>query len=114
MSPDFRDGTLVGVFSRFNFPHFPAQAAPWFLYAGVENLEGHNTFTFNLAREDTQEVAFSAGGEIQIQDPSSGVEIALMVPPIVFRTHGIYILQFLVNGHELISRKLYVNQIGTR
>lgn len=105
---------LVGIFSRFNFPQFPAQAPPWFLYAGIENLDGHNTFTFNLAREDTQEVAFSAGGEIQIQDPTGGIEIVLMVPPIIFRMHGAYILQFLVNGHELISRKLQVNQTGTR
>ena len=105
---------LVGVFSKFNLPQFPAQVPPWFLFAGVENLVGHNTFTFNLAREDTQEVAFSAGGEIQIQDPTSGVEIVLMVPPIVFRSHGTYVLQFLVNGQVLISRNLPVNLVGTR
>ena len=114
VSEDNGKKVLVGVFSKFNFQQMPAQAPPWFLYAGVENLVGHNTFTFNLAREDTQEVAFSAGGEMQIQDPSSGVEIVLMVPPILFRAPGPYILQFLVNGHELISRKLPVNLVGTR
>jgi hypothetical protein len=102
---------LVGVFSRFNIQQFPAQIAPWFLYAGVENLEGHNTFVFNLAREDTQEVAFSAGGEIQIQDPTSGVEVVFMVPPIILRAPGTYVLQFLVNGKALISRNVPVNLV---
>jgi len=105
---------VVGVFSKFNIQQFPAQIAPWFLFAGVENLEGHNTFTFNLARTDTQEVVFSAGGEIQIADPTSGVEIVLMVPPIVFRSPGVHVLQFLVNGQVLISRNLPVVLIGTR
>lgn len=73
VSEDNGKKILVGVFSRFNLQQFPAQVAPWYLYAGVENLVGRNTFTFNLAREDTQEVAFSVGGEIQIQDPASGV-----------------------------------------
>jgi len=114
VSEDNGKKVLVGVFSKFNFPQFPAQVPPWFLYAGVENLEGHNTFTFNLAREDTQEVAFSAGGEMQIQDPTSGVEIVLMVPPIIFRSHGIYVLQFLVNGQVLISRNLPVGLISSR
>ncbi len=104
---------LVGVFSKFNLPQFPAQIPPWYLFAAVENLQGHNTFTFNLAREDTQEVAFSAGGEMQIQDPTSGVEIVLMVPPIIVRA-GIYVLQFLVNGQVLISRNVPVNLIGSR
>jgi hypothetical protein len=105
---------IVGVFSKFNIPQFPAQVAPWFLFAAVENLEDHNTFTFNLARADTQEVVFSAGGEIQVQDPTSGVEIVLPVPPIVFRSQGLHVLQFLVNGHVLISRNLPVNLVGTR
>ena len=105
---------VVGIFGKFNIPQFPATVAPWFLYAGVENLEGHNTFTFNLARADTQEVVFSAGGEVQIADPSSGVEIVLMVPPISFRTQGMHVLQFLVNGQVLISRNLPVVLVGTR
>lgn len=105
---------IVGVFSRFNLPQFPAQVPPWFLFAGVENLVGHNNFTFNLAREDTQEVAFSASGEVEIADPNSGVEIVLMVPPIIFRAFGTYVLQFIVNGQVLISRNLPVVLVGTR
>ncbi len=114
VSEDNGKKVLVGVFSRFNLPQFPAQVAPWFLYAGVENLEGHNTFTFNLAREDTQEVAFSASGEVEVKDPASGVEIVLMVPPIIFRSQGKYVLQFIVNGQVLISRNLPVILVGTR
>src|SRR5271157_1010841 len=83
---------LVGVFSKFNFPQFPAQMPPWYVFASVDNLEGHNTFTVNLAREDTQEVAFSVGGEMQIEDPNSPVEIVLMIPPIIFRAQGTYVL----------------------
>jgi hypothetical protein len=105
---------IVGVFSKFHIPQFPATVPPWFLFAGVENLEGRNSFTFNLARADTQEVVFSAGGEVEIVDTTSGVEIVLMVPPISFRNQGMHVLQFLVNGHLLISRNLPVVLIGTR
>jgi len=105
---------LVGVFSRFNLPQFPAQVPPWFLYAAVDNLEGHNNFTFNLAKDDTQEVVFSANGDVDVVDPSSGVEIALMVPPIIFRTHGTYVLQFVVNGRTEVSRIVPVVLVGTR
>jgi hypothetical protein len=105
---------IVGVFSKFNLPQFPMVVPPWFLFASVENLEGHNTFTVNFARADTQEVAFSASGEMQIQDPASPVEIVMVVPPIQFRSPGTYVLQFLVNGSVLISRNIPVIQISAR
>jgi hypothetical protein len=105
---------IVGVFSRFNLPQFPAQVPPWFLFAAIDNLDGHNNFTFNLAKEDTQEVVFSANGDVDIADPTSGVEIVLMVPPIIFRAEGTYVLQFIVNGKTQISRNVPVLRVGTR
>jgi len=104
---------LIGIFNRFSFPSFPAQAPAWFIYASVDNLEGHNTFTFRLTLSETGEVAFSVGGEIQINDASSGVELALPVPPIVFRRAGKYILEFLTNGSVLTSRIIQVAPMGT-
>lgn len=104
---------LIGIFNRFNFPTFPAQAPPWFIFASVDNLEGHNTFTFRLGSRETGEVVFSVGGEINIIDPLAGVELGIPVPPIVFRRAGTYILEFLVNGNILTSRILQVATMGT-
>jgi hypothetical protein len=94
----------IGIFNRLNFPSMPAIAPPWFIYASFDNLEEQNEFTVNIARKESQEVVFSAQGQVNVPDPSRGVEIAIPVPPVRFNRAGKYVMSFILNGDEVASR----------
>ena len=103
---------ILGIFNKFNFPNLPAVAPPWFVYASFENLVGQNEFTVNIAQKESQEVVFSAGGQVDIQDPTQGIEIAIPVPPVRFGRSGKYLLVFLLNGKDVASRVFEVAVTG--
>lgn len=102
---------LIGIFNRFNFPRFPAQAPPWFAFVSLENVAGHNEFTINLGHEETQQVVFSGGGSFDVTGTASGAEIPLPVPGIVFPRPGRYVLSFVLNSREIATRVIQVNPI---
>lgn len=103
---------ILGIFNKFNFPSMPAVAPPWFVYASFENVVGHNEFTINIARKDSQEVVFSAGGQIEVQDPTQGIELAIPIPPVRFQRSGKYLLVLLLNGKDIGTRVFEVTVAG--
>ena len=103
---------ILGIFHKLNFPSLPAIAPPWFVYASFENVIGQNDFTVNIARKESQELVFSAGGQIDMQDPTQGVEIAIPIPPIKFMRSGKYLLVLQLNGKDIASRVFDVAIVG--
>jgi len=102
---------ILGVFGAFNFPRFPAIAAPWVIYAGVANLKGRHEFSFNLVRDEAQQVILPIAGEIEIPDDDKDVEIVIPVINCTFTKPGLHTLTFNIDGKQISSRMLKVNKI---
>ena len=104
---------LIGVFTSFTFPAFPAQTAPWFVYSVLDNLDkGEYQFTVNVFREPSKQVVFSAGGEFEIEDRSKGMDLILPIPPILLPGDGNYIVEILLDGKVVANRifRVYLTQ----
>ena len=102
---------LIGVFSNFNFPKFPAGVPQWFIYIGLTNLHGKHTFSLNLVHDDDQLVVLPVGGELEIPDDSPGTEIVLPVQGLAFPKEGDYVLTFNVDGQQISNRILPVRLV---
>ena len=113
LTQDNHKKILIGLFNQFSFSKFPAQAPPWFIFAAMENLDGHNTFTCNLTAQETHMVIFSIGGEIEVNAPLGAVELAVPVPPIIFQIPGAHLLELVINGNGVASRTVQVAAVGT-
>ena len=101
---------LIGVFTCFNFPGFPIQAPPWFVFVAMDNVpEGKHSFTVNINRDDSKQVVFSASGEFGVEGPDTVGELSLPIPSVAFPGDGSYLVTFLVDGRETAQRFLKVN-----
>ena len=100
---------LIGIFDTIHFPEFPAQSPPWFIFAQVANLSGHHEISFNLVREQSQEVVFSIAGEVDVQ-AGKGIDFAMQVGGFVFNKSGDYVLTVHIDGSPAGSRGLKVGK----
>lgn len=101
---------LIGVFTCFNFPGFPIQAPPWFVFVAMDNIpEGKHGFTINIVRNENKQVVFSASGEFSTRGPSDGAELSFPIPPIQFPGDGKYLVSFVMGSREISQRFLQVN-----
>lgn len=98
---------IIGTFTYFHSEKVPVVFPPWFIYAAVSNLsaEEKHSFVVNIAHEETQAVIFSAGGELQVDGPKTVAELPIPVTT-GFPKFGTYIVSFVVDGSELVTRKL--------
>jgi hypothetical protein len=102
---------LIGVFSNFNFPKFPAIAPQWFIFAALTNLKGKHEFSINIVRDDAQHVVLPIAGEIDVQDDGKDIEIILPINNLTFQKPGKHTLTFNIDGMPLASRILDINQV---
>jgi hypothetical protein len=56
----------------------------------------------------SQQVVFSAGGTVTVDDPRRVVELVIPVPNVVFPSAGTYVVSFHVGGEQIGSRILDV------
>jgi hypothetical protein len=99
---------IIGTFTQFTVRQVPAGLPPWFVYAAVTNLAGEHPFSLNLVVDRTQQVIFSAGGTLRVDDPRRVVELVIPVPGVVFPETGTYVVMFHVAGDQIGSRILDV------
>lgn len=102
---------IIGVFSNFNFPNFPAGVPEWFIYVAFSNITGKHTFSLNLAHDDDQLVILPIGGEFEIPEGSPGTEVVFPVRGLVFPKSGNYTLTFNIDGNQIGARILSVQEI---
>lgn len=101
---------IIGTFTQFTVRQVPAGLPPWYVYAAVTNLAGEHPFSLNLVVDRTQQVIFSAGGTLRVDEPRRVVELVIPVPNVVFPETGTYIVAFHVGGEQIGSRILDVVQ----
>src|SRR5512147_2064478 len=99
---------IIGTFTQFTVRQVPAGLPPWFVYAAVTNLSGEHPFSLNLVVDRTQQVIFSAGGTLRVDEPRRVVELVIPVPGVVFPETGTYDVSFHVDGQHIGSRILDV------
>jgi hypothetical protein len=104
--------TIVGTFTTFNAENFPAMFPPWFIYAAATNIqpeEEHN-YTLNVANRDTQAVVLSANQKFGTSERGVVAEFIIPAANVVFPTEGTYLVEFRIDGRELITRTLEVRK----
>jgi hypothetical protein len=97
---------IIGTFTQFTVRQAPVGLPPWFIYAAVTNLVGEHPFSINLVVDRTQQVIFSAGGNLRVDDARRVVELVIPVPNVVFPETGTYIVSFHIGGEQIGSRIL--------
>ena len=99
---------IIGTFTQFTVRQVPAGLPPWFVFAAVTNLAGEHPFSLNLVVDRTQQVIFSAGGTLRVDEPRRVVELVIPVPGVVFPEAGTYNVSFHVDGQQIGNRILDV------
>lgn len=105
---------IIGTFTQFNAPKFPAVFPPWFVYAAVTNLAEAHTFSLNVVNDETQQVIFSAAGKFQVDAPRKVVELVVPMVNVVFPVPGTYLLLFNVDGQQIGTRLLETAKVEPR
>jgi hypothetical protein len=113
VTEDNQKKCIIGTFTQFTVRQVPAGLPPWFIYAAVTNLLGEHPFSVNLVVDRTQQVIFSAGGTLRVDEARRVVELVIPVPNVVFPETGTYLLLFHVAGQQIGSRILDVVQAET-
>jgi hypothetical protein len=108
ITEDNQKKAIIGTFTQFSVRQVPAGLPPWFIYAAVTNVAGELPFSLNLVFDKSQQVVFSAGGTITVDDPRRVVELVIPVPNVVFPEAGTYVVSFHVSGDQIGSRILDV------
>jgi hypothetical protein len=108
ITEDNQKKAIIGTFTQFTVRQVPAGLPPWFIYAAVTNLAGEHPFSLNLVFDRSQQVIFSAGGTLKVDDPRRVVELVIPVPNVVFPEAGTYVVSFHVGGEQIGSRILDV------
>jgi hypothetical protein len=111
VSEDNQKKVIVGTFTQFRVPKVPAGLPPWFIYAAVTNIAGEHSFSLNLVLDRSQQVIFSAGGNISVDDPRRVVELVIPAPNVVFPEAGTYLVLFNIDGAQIGSRILDVGRV---
>ena len=114
ITEDNQKKCIIGTFTQFTVRQVPVTLAPWFVYAAVTNLAGDRSFSLNLVVDRTQQVIFSAGGTLHVDETRRVVELVIPVPNVVFPEAGTYIVTFHVEGEQIGSRILDVVQSEAR
>jgi hypothetical protein len=99
---------IIGTFSKFYTPRFPARFPPWHIYAAVTNLIGEHDFSINLVYDKAQQVIVPINGKIKADEASAVVELTFRIDGAMFPEEGKYILTFNVDGAQVGSRVLEV------
>ena len=102
---------IIGTFTQFTVRQVPAALAPWFIYAAVTNIAGEHTFSLNLLFDRSQQVIFSAGGKVSVDDPRRVVELVIQVPNVVFPDEGTYNISYHIDGDLIATRILDVIKV---
>jgi hypothetical protein len=97
---------IIGTFTQFKAPRYPAVFPPWFVYAAVTNLVDAHSFSLNLVNDETQQVVFSAAGQFMVDESRKVVELVIPMLNVVFPAAGTYNLLFNVDGDQIGSRLL--------
>ena len=108
ITEDNQKKAIIGTFTQFTVRQVPAGLPPWFIYAAVTNVSGSQPFSLNLVFDKSQQVIFSAGGNLTVDDPRRVVELVIPVPNVVFPEAGTYVVSFHVGGEQIGSRILDV------
>jgi hypothetical protein len=108
ITEDNQKKAIIGTFTQFSVRQVPAGLPPWFIYAAVTNIAGEHPFSVNLVVDRTQQVIFSAGGTLRVDEPRRVVELVIPVPNVVFPEAGTHIVSFHVGGEQIASRILDV------
>jgi len=103
--------SIIGTFTTIYSEKFPFQYARFGIYAAVTNLEGEHEFALNLVNDETQQVVIALSGKIASKSRLEVIEIVAIFEMVLFPKPGKYNLTYVIDGYQVGSRVLPVQQI---
>ena len=98
ITEDNQKKAIIGTFTQFTVRQVRRRLPPWFIYAAVTNLAGEHPFSLNLVLDKSQQVIFSAGGTLSVDDPRRVVELVIPVPNVFSRRRAHMSFHFMSAG----------------
>ena len=111
--------SIIGAFSRYNFPSFPFLVPPFVVTVLITNLKGpleRFPITIRVENRRTGHVLASASGEIGASNEltkSEIIEVPIQLPPINYPEPGVYKIIALAENSPLAERDLTVGSLAT-
>lgn len=103
--------SLIGIFDRFGVASFPATLPPWGVYASIANLSnGKHKFAINLVHDQTSGAVLGMGGDIDVKESGSSIEVSLPVQGATFPEPGTYTMSLHIDGEHVATRIITVQQ----
>ena len=102
---------IIGTFTRFNAPSFPAVFQPWAIYVAFTNIHGPHKFSFELIKTDDNTVIFPVQGDFNVASKEETVELGINIAGVTFPAEGKYYLVFKINGETVGARFLQVSKV---
>jgi hypothetical protein len=111
--------SIIGAFSRYNFPSFPFLVPPFVATVLMTNLKGpleRFPITIRVENRRTGHVLASASGEIGGSNEltkTEVIEVPIQLPPINFTEPGVYKIIVLAENSPLGDRDLSVGSLSS-
>lgn len=111
--------SIIGSFSRYNFPSFPFLVPPFVVTVFLTNLKGplqRFPITIRVEHQRTGHVLASATGEIGAPDQlmkTEVIDVPIQLPPINYTEPGVYKVVALAENSQLGVRDLTVGSLST-
>jgi hypothetical protein len=101
---------IVGTFTRFHSDKFPVSFPPWTIFAAVTNLIGEHSFSINLVYDREKQVVVPLSGKLRSPYENAVLEVIFPIRSAIFPGEGTYTLTFNIDGNQIGSRLLEVEQ----
>ena len=102
--------SVVGIFDQFFSQQFPISFPPWWIFAGVTNLEGDHTFALNLFSELDEGIVAISGG-FKSEQLTGSIDIFPRIGQAIFPRPGDYRLTFHIDGVAIGQKILRVRPL---
>ncbi len=103
--------SLVGLCDRIGSTQFPCVHSELGVFVTLTSGRGEYPCEIVCRHSDNKTLAFSAKGQIALQDPSQVVDIVFRLRGLRFPKPGTYWVHFLADGVPIMMRPLRVQQM---
>lgn len=102
--------TLVGLFDRVQTSRLPCVHPTMTIFVSLTGGRGEYPCEVVCRHTDSETVAFSAKGKVNLRDPRQVVDLVFRLKGVRFPKSDMYWLHFLVDGVPIMMRPLVIQK----
>lgn len=103
--------SVIGIFSRWAFPHFPHSTPPFRVF--LQLTDGIGSYVISMEVLDLQDFQIVAHGriaEIDFTERKNKVDLGISIPPLLIPHAGSYDFIVLADGQEVDRQQFQATQ----